>query len=222
MATSYWPADILEIWDVKTSKTLLTLGDGKCVMHKPSWSPQGDRLATGCWHTPVEDNLPARIWDSKTGELLMTLESHDGESFKEAWSPDGTRLLVTYEKGPVKVWDATTGKELLTFGGHSQWVWEAIWSPDGKRIVSGDGAGNVKMWDAVTGQEVMNFKVAGQVRSFDWSPDGRYLLIAGAFNPPVIKRVWQSTDELIKYAKECCIMRELTAIERQQFGLAPK
>jgi uncharacterized protein YjiS (DUF1127 family) len=42
------------------------------------------------------------------------------------------------------------------------------------------------------------------------------------FNTPFIKRVWQSTDELIQYAKECCVLRELTPAERQQFGLAAK
>ena len=46
------------------------------------WSPEGDRLATGCWHTAADDNLPARIWDGQTGQLLMTLESHDGETFR--------------------------------------------------------------------------------------------------------------------------------------------
>jgi WD40 repeat protein len=222
IATSYWPADIVEVWNVATSETLFTLGDGTCDMHIPRWSPQGDRLATGCWYTTADDDLPASIWDSKTGQLLMTLESHDGETMKTAWSPDGARLAVSYGKGPVKVWDAATGEELLTFNGHNQPVWEATWSPDGRRIASGDQAGNVKVWEANTGQEVMIFKAPGFVRSLDWSDDGQYLLVSGMFTTPFIKRVWQSTDELIQYVKECCVLRELTLAERQQFGLAVK
>jgi hypothetical protein len=35
-------------------------------------------------------------------------------------------------------------------------------------------------------------------------------------------RVWQSTDELIQYAKACCVLRELTPAERQQFRLVVK
>jgi hypothetical protein len=31
--------------------------------------------------------------------------------------------------------------------------------------------------------------------------------------------VWQSTEELVDYAKECCVFRELTDAERVQFGL---
>jgi hypothetical protein len=32
-------------------------------------------------------------------------------------------------------------------------------------------------------------------------------------------RVWQTTEELVEYAKECCVIRELTEAERVQFGL---
>jgi hypothetical protein len=32
-------------------------------------------------------------------------------------------------------------------------------------------------------------------------------------------RVWQTTQELIDYAKEYCVFRELTEAERAQFGL---
>ena len=31
--------------------------------------------------------------------------------------------------------------------------------------------------------------------------------------------VWQSTQELVDYAKQCCVIRPLTDAERQQFGL---
>ena len=36
---------------------------------------------------------------------------------------------------------------------------------------------------------------------------------------PEIRRAWQSTDDLIAYAEGCCVWRELTPGERQQFGL---
>jgi len=32
-------------------------------------------------------------------------------------------------------------------------------------------------------------------------------------------RVWQSKGELIDYARQCCVIRQLTLQERQQFGL---
>ncbi len=222
IATSLWPSNTVEVWNATTGQKLLTVGDGSCTSHKAAWSPEGDRLITGCFQTDADDNLPARIWDSQTGQLLKSLESPDGESVATAWSPDGSRIAVAYEKGPVKIWDSTTGKELLTFGGLTQRVWQPVWSPNGDRIVAGDESGSVKIWDTTNGQVVLSFEAPGMARSFDWSDDGHYLLASGAFNTPVIIRVWQSTEELIQYAKECCVLRELTAAERQQFGLAVK
>jgi hypothetical protein len=59
-----------------------------------------------------------------------------------------------------------------------------------------------------------------------WSPDGKNLLttifnIIDTSSPARsgVWRVWQSTDELIDYAKECCSFRQLTPEESQQFGL---
>jgi hypothetical protein len=36
---------------------------------------------------------------------------------------------------------------------------------------------------------------------------------------PKIYRLWQSTEALIRYAEGCCVWRELSTGERQQFGL---
>lgn len=52
-----------------------------------------------------------------------------------------------------------------------------------------------------------------------WSPDGRYLATSGLGPPTSVWRVWQSKQELIDYARECCIFRALTAEERVTVGL---
>ena len=39
---------------------------------------------------------------------------------------------------------------------------------------------------------------------------------------PIFRRVWQSTEDLIHYAYDCCVWRELTPEEREQFGLPEK
>jgi hypothetical protein len=54
----------------------------------------------------------------------------------------------------------------------------------------------------------------------DWSPDGKSLLaVSNMNNQPYIFPAWQTTEDLIAYAKECCVWRELTPEERDQFGL---
>jgi hypothetical protein len=53
-----------------------------------------------------------------------------------------------------------------------------------------------------------------------WSPDGTHLLAADqTLNEPLIRRAWQSTEQLIAHAYDCCVIRELTPQEREQFGL---
>jgi WD40 repeat protein len=117
------------------------------------------------------------------------------------------------------VWDAASGEVLVTFTKHTNGVWDLAWSPDGTRLLSGDESGVIKIWDATTGDEVCSFVAMPNVLAVNWSPDGNFIIVAGADPTPIIKHVWQSTDSLIDYAYECCVSRDLTPEERAQFGL---
>jgi len=63
--------------------------------------------------------------------------------------------------------------------------------------------------------------IADFLFQLDWSPDGTRLAGAGTLPSVEIYRVWQSTEDLFAYTRECCLVRELTLEERQQFGLPP-
>jgi WD40 repeat protein len=189
----------------------------------PAWSPEGDRIVTGCVFTPAQgDHTPASVWDAESGTLLLALESDHGESMIAEWSPDGRHLAVGYELAVAKVWEVATGKVVTVYPGHSGWVQGLAWAPSGNRIASGDLDGNVKVWDAWTGEEVQAAKAPSTVYNIDWSPAGDQLIAAGAFNTPLVFQVWVTTEDLIAHANECCVFRELTAEERVQFGLPPR
>ena len=67
-----------------------------------------------------------------------------------------------------------------------------------------------------------SFAVPGSVFTVNWSPDGKYIIVAAdGINEPIVRRVWE-TDELIAYAEDCCVTRELTPEERAQFGLSQR
>jgi hypothetical protein len=55
-----------------------------------------------------------------------------------------------------------------------------------------------------------------------WSLDGRRIATASSDGALKVFPAWQTTQELIDYAKECCFVRELTDEEREQFGLPPQ
>jgi WD40 repeat protein len=77
----------------------------------------------------------------------------------------------------------------------------------------------VRIWDPETGVEVYRFAVPGAAYSSEWSPDSTHVIVAGSFLVPDIRRVWPSTEALVAYAQEHCVLRELTPEERAQFGL---
>ena len=202
------PDNMIRIFDATTGQPLTSFTTGDWV-HRLSWSPDGDRLAVGGdgpW-----------IWDATTGEMLKKLGDYTG--LNAEWSPDGERIAFYQAGHIVRIFDATGGEELLVSTAHSDDVWHTTWSPNGMRIASGDESGEVKVWDAATGEVVLSFRAPDAVYSVNWSPDGQYIVAGGYFNPPVVRRAWQSTGELIAHARECCVSRELTDAERQRFGL---
>jgi WD40 repeat protein len=107
---------------------------------------------------------------------------------------------------------------------HTGQVWSGSWSPDGTRIASGSTDDTTRIWDATTGAELLTLPTPSNWEvSVAWSPDGQYLAVStNSFDVPgkaEVWRVWQSTEELIQYARDCCVFRELTPEERAQFGL---
>jgi WD40 repeat protein/serine/threonine protein kinase/DNA-binding XRE family transcriptional regulator len=213
----------LYIWDAETKELVATLQtDDACMQGWPEWSPDSSLIASGCIFVESGINTPARIWDVANGTELMKLESDYGWTYHTVWSPDGTRILVGYENGVVRIWDVATGEPSLTFSGH-QGVAGGRWSPDGGLIASTDYANQVvKIWESQSAEELLSFSLPGAPLNIAWSPDGTHIIVTGdGLREPVIKRVWSTPEELIDYAHDCCVSRQLTLEERDRFGLPP-
>jgi WD40 repeat protein len=210
---------VSDVWEVNTGETIeLEQGDLNCYLASPSWSPEGDRFVTGCVKREVKET-PARIWDPDTGQELERLESQDGNSLVVDWSPDGSSIAVAYSEMIIRTWDVESSQPQTRYSGHADIIADMGWSPNSQRLVSADGGGFVKVWEAATGDEILSFKMTNSLNSVAWSPDGGYVIAATLDPEPGIFRAWQSTDALIDYAEQCCVWRDLTIGERQQFGL---
>jgi WD40 repeat protein len=215
---------VLYIWDFQTGDlrdTLVGHQAGKMI-NALEWSPDGSKIATA--------GETGRVWDVATGETLFILEHvAPAEVISAVWSPDGTRLLTTSgyddvgaEDTTIRIWDVNTGEELLIIRGHTSQVSLGTWSPDGRRIVSISSDGTTRVWDAVSGDELLTLSTPAIYAPFArWSPDGKYVAVGKETTPTEIWRVWQSKEELIDYAYECCVFRDMTPEEQQQFGLEP-
>lgn len=206
------------VYDAETLE-LLFMGRGRnCSFRQiPAISPDNKYLA----HICLGKSTSVLITESLTGEVVKELEGHTQSAGFASWSPDGSKLATASFDLTVRVWDVATGETLTMFTGHTANPFAVNWSPDGTRLVSGDAAGNVLIWDAETGGVVNRYNVGGSTLGNKWSPDGSRVLTTGFLDAPDIRPVWQSTEELIEYAYDCCVFRELAPEEREQFGLRP-
>jgi hypothetical protein len=172
------------VWDAAGGRVLLTLKGHTEQVRTVSWSPDGTRLASGCW------DATAKVWDLAGGHEPLTLKGHTSPLYSVSWSPDGTRLATGSIDGTAKVWDAAGGRVLLTLSGHTGLVYSVSWSPDGTRLATGSGDGTAKVWDAASGHERLTLRGhTGLVRSTSWSPDGTRLA-TGSYDDTA--KVWDA------------------------------
>jgi WD40 repeat protein/DNA-binding SARP family transcriptional activator len=205
------------IWDATSGEAVLTFeGHGGKAVTGADWSPDGKRIVTSC-----EDG-DALVWDPTTGDVLLTLDVEEAVWMtRAAWSPDGRRIATYDDIG--RVWDASNGEQLLTFTGHTASAFGLDWSATGDRLLTVSNDGTAKIWDSGTGAELLSYSFGPQLTEGAWSPDMKQIALSAADGKIRIVDVhWNTTDELIAYARECCLIRQLTADERELFGLPPR
>jgi WD40 repeat protein len=209
----------VRILDADTGELLLVFTGDESGVWDTAWSPDGTKIVTAGGSGTV------RIWDADTGQLIRDLfpEVLGVAVSGVAWSPDGRRIATYADDGIGRVWDATAssptyGEELVTFSGHTSRVLLVYWSHTGERILTTSPDGTVRIWDADTGAELLRYPGI----SAAWSPDGKRIATADTDGTLKVFPAWQTLQELIDYAKECCVIRELTDAEREQFGLSPR
>jgi WD40 repeat protein/serine/threonine protein kinase len=169
--TTIVPFGQARLWDVATGKVLgLTIKEDNLV-NVVAISPDGSKLATGCYLF----GRTARLWDVATGKPIGP--KHDDSVRFVTFSADGSKIATA--NGAVQMWDASTGQPLpFKLKGNAS-PHMVTFSPDGTKIATASYGSTIELWDAVTGQPLYApMKQDDLVNSVVFSPDGTKLASA--------------------------------------------
>ncbi len=155
-------------------------------VHAVTWSPDGQRIASG------SDDQTVQVWDAANGGNVFTYRGHSDAVETVAWSPDGKHIASAGNDQTVQVWDAVDGERVFTYRGHTDLVDAVVWSPDSTHIASGSWDQTVQVWDAANGGNVFTYRGHTKlVTAVAWSPDGTR--IASASDDQTVQ-VWDAAN----------------------------
>ena len=121
------------------------------------------------------------VGDIERKEIALTLEAHtDGIIWVGFSSDDKLIASVSWDK-TLRIWNHTHGSLLYTLESDNR-NWTGGFSPDSRFFADTSGDGRFWVWDVSDGSEVITYSFEQQslwLRTLDWSPSGRQLLIGG-------------------------------------------
>lgn len=150
-------------------------------------SPDGKRIVVGArgdvYTIPVKSGI--------TRNLTASCGVNDRNV---EWSPDGKFIsYISDVSGEEEIYirnqDGTGEPEQLTENSDT-YKYNPIWSPDGKKLLWGDKKLRLQYMDVESGEvTLVDESTAWEMRSYNWSPDSRYITYSLPENISVTK-VW--------------------------------
>ena len=139
---------------------------------------------------------------SKKGLIRRITESSLVRTKFPAFSPDGRWIAAWTEvdgEEQLLLHSADNGQPPKQLGKVTPgWYMKPVWSPDGKQLAWGDEKYRLSATDAVSGSQTLIDSAEFEIRSYEWSPDSRYLAYDVAIpNGYSQVRIWDSKGKKV-------------------------
>jgi Tol biopolymer transport system component len=164
------------LWNVDAAETpQVLLTPHRRAITSVAFSPDGSQLAT----TGYDNTL--QLWDLTT-QAGRELGRHGKAVRRLAFSPHGDWIATAAGDGSVTLWPTAVGGQARPLSQpHGEAAYGVAFSPDGSRLASVVGEGRLQVWEVQTGRLLHSLPAHRPwAAAVDWSPDGNFLVTAGA------------------------------------------
>lgn len=171
-------------WDLASGKQSRAVEVTADTVFGASLAPDGSKVAVGCADNTVH------VFESATGKELYKLGNHENWVLATVFSADGKRFVSVGRDRAAKLIDANAGQFLENVNALKTELSAIARHPKKDIVVIGgedrypyvymlDRPRNMKVGDDATLIRRLD-RQDGAIYALDWSPDGRWIAVAGA------------------------------------------
>ncbi len=134
------------------------------------------------------DDMTLRQWSLETGGLLRTWGPFETETDSCAIDTLNGRAVLGCDDGIIRVFDSRRDTMVAAIEAHRSGIKKVAVSPTNGDILSSAYDQRIRIWDAQSFEAKVELEAHGATweRSFNWSPDGRFIL-AGTFDGTLLR-----------------------------------
>ena len=164
----------VQMWSTDGEVMKVIETDHGDIVESLSWSPSGDRLASGS----KDGIILVRNAESEELEIEVgPIETNQQWINGLAYSPSGDRIASGGRNGTIRICNGNTGELLVGPIDDLGFVFSIVWSLDGSKLYSADRF--VRVLDSKTGTELHRFEHFDFPYSITLSPKHNLLAAAG-------------------------------------------